>query len=80
MLHYFNICLKDEVQKRVIVITVIICENSKCLSRHLMRLLENNYNKGKYYVSDVNFRDLFGNYKKKPALYHSDVKEVVWGL
>lgn len=45
-----------------------------------MRLLVNNYNKGTCYANDVKLQDLFGNYKKKPALYHSDVKEVVWRL
>lgn len=45
-----------------------------------MRLLVNNYNKGTCYANDVKLQDLFGNYKKKLALYHSDVKEVVWRL
>lgn len=45
-----------------------------------MRLLENNYNKGKCYTHNVKLQDLLGNYKKKPALYHNDAKEIVWAL
>lgn len=44
-----------------------------------MKLLENNYNKGKCYVNDVKLQNLFGKYKKKSGLYHSDVERVAWG-
>lgn len=49
------------------------------MNKHLMRLLEN-YDKRKCYVNDVKLLDLSGNDEKKAGLYHSDVKEVVWGL
>lgn len=42
-----------------------------------MRLLKDNYSKGKWHVNDVKFQDLFENYKQKPGLYHSDIKQVV---
>lgn len=80
MLHHFNICLKDQVQKRVILSAVTIPhENYKCSSRHLMSLSENNYDKGKCRVNDVTWQDLFLNYEKKPGLYYGDVKGVIWG-
>lgn len=48
------------------------------MNKHLMRLLEN-YDKRKCYVNDIRLLDLSGNDEKKAGLYHSDVKEVVWG-
>lgn len=49
------------------------------MNKHLMRLLENNYDKKKCYIRDVKLLDLPGNYEKKPGLHHSDAKGVVWG-
>ena len=45
-----------------------------------MKLLENNYNKGKWRVTDVKLQDLFGNYKKKTVYTIVMSTGVVWGI